>query len=82
MEYTCPLFKPVGPMHSLLPCFPSPVLDSLAIERLAENNRVAAKKWKEMSGEAISSTCSTGSSCDKWHETQRILSNMQDNVSH
>ena len=65
-------------------------IDGQAIKNLGERNKVAAMKWQEMTRDQkekyqqlAAQTPSVSTSCtyDKWHETQRILSNMQDNVS-
>ena len=66
-------------------------LDGQAIDDLGEKNRAAAVKWRVMSTEKkqyyqqqaaqLPSTFPSDTSYDKWHETQRVLSNMQDNVS-
>lgn len=65
----------------------------MKIPELREKNKAAARKWHAMSQDEVKRyfqlaaqlpTVSSSSSCvyDKWHETQRILSNLQDNVSY
>ena len=60
-----------------------------AIKNLGERNKVAVMKWQEMTRDQkkyqqlAAQTPSVSTSCtyDKWHETQRILSNIQNTVS-
>ena len=59
------------------------------LEDLGDKNREAAMKWNEMSQEvkqryqqlAAQLPSPSDNNYDKWYEAQRILSNMQDNVS-
>lgn len=61
----------------------------MAIKELGDKNTAAAMKWREIGEEEkqwyhqlasqIPSPAEGG--YDKWHETQRILTNFQDNVS-
>ena len=65
------------------------ILDSHTTADLGDANKKAAKKWKEMSQDdkqnyrqmATQVPSPSEGNFDRWHETQRILSNMQDNVS-
>lgn len=65
------------------------IVDHQIREDLGDKNKEAAKKWKEMSEKekqhyqqiAAQVPCPSEGKFDKWHETQRILSNLQDNVS-
>ena len=66
-------------------------VEGQSIEDLGEKNRAAGAKWREMSEECkekykqlavqLPLVTPDDTSYDKWHETQRILSNMQQNVS-
>ena len=67
-------------------------IEGIAIPDLGDKNKAAAIKWRAMSQEdkqpffqlasqipAVSPSASS-SAYNTWHETQRILSNFQDNV--
>lgn len=56
---------------------------------MSERNRVAGQKWQESDSQekmkyqqlaAQLPTVSVDENCDKWHETRRVLKNMQENV--
>ena len=67
------------------------VVESRAIKELAERNKLAAKKWQELGDDQkqhyhqlavqVPSVSPDNATFNKWHETHRILSNLQDNVS-
>ena len=65
--------------------------EGMAISELSEKNRAASTKWCSMTQEdkqryfqlamQVPTMSSPSDTTYKWHETQRILSNLQDNVS-
>lgn len=66
--------------------------EGLAIKNLGEKNKAAAAKWNAMDDEGKHQYHQLAAQLpivtpdlpvyDKWHETQRVLTNMQDNVCH
>ena len=67
-----------------------PTIEGKAIPELKDKNKAASLKWHDMSGEEkqqyyqlasqVPSVSSPSHNMYKWHETQRVLSNLQENV--